>query len=233
MLSIRVFRLFSTTTLRNVETMSLKCLPSASGYDILRDPPNSRHIVWKGKPKTVLCVKNRNNEKSAEKLELVANHLSTNYGMTVLVEPGTVPKLTTDGASNVYSFDVEETEHLGRVLDFVVAIGGGGTLLHAASLCGQTMPPVVGFDMGTVGFLLPFNASNHSILSTLDKVIGCDDGLGHSINDCDDGSVQVESGLSVSERMRLRARVYEGGDTSAPCSSEFYLVNELTVHRWV
>ena len=46
-------------------------------------------------------------------------------------------------------------------VDFCVALGGDGTVLHLTSLFwqDQPLPPVASFAMGTLGFLTPFDAS--------------------------------------------------------------------------
>lgn len=45
------------------------------------------------------------------------------------------------------------------MVDFVITLGGDGTLLFASSLFPKTMPPVLSFHMGTLGFLTPFCAN--------------------------------------------------------------------------
>ena len=43
-----------------------------------------------------------------------------------------------------------------------MTLGGDGTVLHTASLfrADASLPPVIAFAMGTLGFLTPFEASN-------------------------------------------------------------------------
>ena len=48
---------------------------------------------------------------------------------------------------------------INSMVDFVITLGGDGTLLFASSLFPKTMPPVLSFHMGTLGFLTPFCAN--------------------------------------------------------------------------
>ncbi|VDM31510.1 unnamed protein product [Hydatigera taeniaeformis] len=44
-----------------------------------------------------------------------------------------------------------------NLTDMVICMGGDGTLLHVASLFQDTVPPIISFYMGSLGFLTPFN----------------------------------------------------------------------------
>ncbi len=52
-----------------------------------------------------------------------------------------------------------ERHELARVVDFVVAVGGDGTMMHVSSLFERNAPPVLSFCKGTLGFLAPFRTS--------------------------------------------------------------------------
>ncbi len=70
-------------------------------------------------------------------------------------------------------------------VDFIMSLGGDGTLLHVAALFQGIMPPVLSFALGTLGFLTPF--CFHSFEDTL-----------HSVFDGD---------VSVNMRMRLQCEI--------------------------
>ncbi|KAI8910729.1 ATP-NAD kinase-like domain-containing protein [Powellomyces hirtus] len=91
-------------------------------------------------------------------------------------------------------------------LDFIVTLGGDGTVIYTSWLF-QTaqVPPVIAFDLGSLGFLTNFNIAD--IRSVLKRVIGC-----------------RGDGVRVNLRMRLSCTVWKwvdgpvggGGTGSSP-----------------
>lgn len=59
-------------------------------------------------------------------------------------------------------------------VDFVVCLGGDGTILHASSLFQRAIPPVIAFSLGSLGFL-----TNHTLATAEDDlrgvIYGCED----------------------------------------------------------
>jgi hypothetical protein len=45
-------------------------------------------------------------------------------------------------------------------IDFIICLGGDGTLLYASHLFQQSVPPVMAFHLGSLGFLTPFQFDN-------------------------------------------------------------------------
>lgn len=45
-------------------------------------------------------------------------------------------------------------------IDFIICLGGDGTLLYASLLFQQSVPPVMAFHLGSLGFLTPFQFQN-------------------------------------------------------------------------
>lgn len=45
-------------------------------------------------------------------------------------------------------------------IDFIICLGGDGTLLYASLLFQESVPPVMAFHLGSLGFLTPFRFDN-------------------------------------------------------------------------
>jgi len=84
-------------------------------------------------------------------------------------------------------------EHLGRVIDFVITVGGDGTILHTSSLFPKDVPPILSFSKGgTLCFLVPHSTSPSSPLSP------------HS-------HTHISSPIALAEHQKALRETYEGG----------------------
>jgi NAD+ kinase len=94
---------------------------------------------------TVGLVPRREKEATLRLAEELSRWL-TDHGHTALVESesGYSGKERCNGASLVARADL------------LVVLGGDGTLIHAAGLCDQREVPILGVNMGTLGFLTEF-----------------------------------------------------------------------------
>lgn len=69
----------------------------------------------------------------------------------------------------------EERDNLTDRIDFIVCLGGDGTLLYASSLFQQSVPPVMAFHLGSLGFLTPFQFDNfqEQVTNVLEGLSNC------------------------------------------------------------
>ena len=134
-------------------------------------------LRWLQRPRTCLIVKKPNDEKTDEAFYNVIHYLSTEYpDMNIIVEPGTAPLFQSPPfpMPTVYLVPPESSvyDEYNRVVDFAVALGGDGTILHLTSLFPRAVPPIISFSLGTLGFLLPYQIQHYKV--ALRKVIDGD-----------------------------------------------------------
>ncbi|MDE2763812.1 MAG: NAD(+)/NADH kinase [Gemmatimonadota bacterium] len=118
------------------------------------------------------------------------------FGAAVVAEPSLVPLVAGVGATDVGGDDI----------DLLISLGGDGTLLRAArSVFGRGVP-VLGINLGGLGFLT--SVSGTGIESALGRILG--------------GQYAIE------KRRTLEAEVREPG---GEVGSRFHVLNDVAVHN--
>ncbi|XP_027091489.2 NAD kinase 2, chloroplastic [Coffea arabica] len=169
-------------------------------------------LLWKSPPKTVLLLKKLGQELMEEAKE-VARFLYYQEEMHVLVEPevhdifARIP-----GFGFVQTFYSQDTSDLHERVDFVACLGGDGVILHASNIFRDAVPPVVSFNLGSLGFL-----TSHTFED-------CKKDLRQVIN----GNNTVD-GVYITLRMRLRCEIFRNG--KAMPGKLFDVLNEVVVDR--
>jgi NAD+ kinase len=131
---------------------------------------------------------------------------------------GIVPKVTsaeaTETALLVRQFlekkgveVITDEDEIGRSADLVVVLGGDGTLIHAATLLGGRPTPILGVNMGSLGFMTEVPQSG--LYPTLELVLA---GKGN-----------------VSERMKLRVHLHRGGSSQRALDEE--VLNDVVISK--
>ena len=95
----------------------------------------------------------------------------------------------------------------GRAADLVVVLGGDGTLIHAASLLEGRPVPILGVNMGSLGFMT--EVPQTELYTALEQVLA--------------GKAQV------SERMKLRVHLHKGGASERALDSE--VLNDVVIAK--
>ncbi|XP_022870357.1 NAD kinase 2, chloroplastic isoform X1 [Olea europaea var. sylvestris] len=169
-------------------------------------------LLWKSTPKTALLLKKLGQELMEEAKE-VASFLYYQENMNVLVEPevhdifARIP-----GFGFVQTFYSQDTRDLHERVDFVACLGGDGVILHASNLFIGAVPPVVSFNLGSLGFL-----------------------TSHTFQDCKNDLKQVIhgnntlDGVYITLRMRLCCEIFRNG--KAVPGKVFNVLNEVVVDR--
>lgn len=100
-----------------------------------------------------------------------------------------------------------DAEQLGERCDVVIALGGDGTFLAAARAIVKHKVPLIGVNLGRLGFLVDISPS--ALPETLMEIL--------------DGNFSLE------ERYLLRAKIVRGENVI----HEEMAVNEVAIHRWI
>ncbi|KAJ0973197.1 hypothetical protein J5N97_021156 [Dioscorea zingiberensis] len=169
-------------------------------------------LMWKSPPKTVLVLKKLGNELIGETKEVVS-FLYNQEKMNVLVELDVHDILArSPGFGFVQTFYSQDTSDLHERVDFVACLGGDGVILHASNLFRGAVPPVVSFNLGSLGFLTSHTFEEYR--QDLRAVI-------HGNNTLD--------GVYITLRMRLRCEIFRNG--KAMPGKVFDVLNEVVVDR--
>ena len=107
--------------------------------------------------------KQHDDERLASTIDRLARHLRRR-GVSTLFEAHT--------AALLGSGDGQSAEALGTACDLIVVVGGDGTLLHAAREMAAFEVPLVGINLGRLGFLV--DVSPEHIESHLDRILDGD-----------------------------------------------------------
>ncbi|XP_026445638.1 NAD kinase 2, chloroplastic-like isoform X1 [Papaver somniferum] len=169
-------------------------------------------LMWKSPPKTVLLLKKLGNELLEEAKE-VASFLYYQEKMNVLVEPDVHDVFARiPGFGFIQTFYSQDTSDLHERVDFVACLGGDGVILHASNLFRCAVPPVVSFNLGSLGFLTSHTFEDFR--QDLRQVI-----YGNNTLD----------GVYITLRMRLHCEIFRNG--KAMPGKVFDVLNEVVVDR--
>jgi NAD+ kinase len=180
-----------------------------------------------------MALKKLGPDTEAEFTDVVA-HLALEEGLLVLVEPHELEPLLArrpDLAQSVDTYTDAEAPALADAVDFVVCLGGDGLVLHASSLFQRAIPPVISFNLGSLGFL-----TNHLIADyrrDLADVVAGREPLGACAPPPSTASVDGEpgrGGVHITLRMRLECRVVRAG-AADPEPETYEVLNEVVLDR--
>ncbi|XP_011058878.1 PREDICTED: NAD kinase-like isoform X1 [Acromyrmex echinatior] len=128
--------------------------------------PASQRLTWYKPPLSVLVIKKIRDSSVLLPFVQLVTWLIEAKRMVVFVEASVLedPALTRDSRfqsvrDRLQTFR-DGTDDLQDKIDFIVCLGGDGTLLYASLLFQQSVPPVMAFHLGSLGFLTPFEFDN-------------------------------------------------------------------------
>jgi NAD+ kinase len=149
--------------------------------------------------KTIGLIGKYANDQIAGHLDSVAKFLQQK-NLTVFLDQGTADVIKLDGVES------RTREEIGESCDLVIVIGGDGTLLNAARSLAEYEVPLVGVNIGHLGFLtdIPWDHTEQKL------------------NEILSGQHEIE------ERLLLHAKVLREGAHI----SDNIAFNDVVVHKW-
>ncbi|XP_051964282.1 NAD kinase-like isoform X1 [Xyrauchen texanus] len=125
--------------------------------------PASQRLTWNKPPKSVLVIKKIRDASLLQPFKELCFFLAQQKNMIVYMERKALedPAIANDDSfvsvnKNFCTFR-EDYDDISNLVDFIICLGGDGTLLYASSLFQESVPPVMAFHLGSLGFLTPFN----------------------------------------------------------------------------
>lgn len=128
--------------------------------------PASQRLTWYKPPLTVLVIKKVRDAAVIQPFVDLVKWLIVEKRMVVFVELSIMddPVLSNNQSFHPIKEKLmtfrEGKDDLTDKIDFIICLGGDGTLLYASSLFQQSVPPVMAFHLGSLGFLTPFEFDN-------------------------------------------------------------------------
>lgn len=124
-------------------------------------------------------------------------------------------------------------------IDFVACLGGDGVILHASNLFRGAVPPVVSFNLGSLGFLTSHTVCSSNPACEMQTILSshsCYDfrfmlqfeGFRHDLRAVIHGN-NTADGVYITLRMRLRCEILRNG--KAVPGKVFDVLNEVVVDR--
>ncbi|XP_007902133.2 NAD kinase [Callorhinchus milii] len=129
--------------------------------------PTSQRLTWDKPPTNVLVIKKVRDETLLEPFKELCRFLIEEKDLVVFVEKKVVEDalLAKDKTFEVIRQKLspfkEGYDDLSGYIDLIICLGGDGTLLYASSLFQTSVPPVMAFHLGSLGFLTPFKFESY------------------------------------------------------------------------
>ncbi|XP_074544314.1 NAD kinase b isoform X5 [Halichoeres trimaculatus] len=129
--------------------------------------PASQRLTWNKPPVNVLVIRKIRDESLVEPFKELCRFLVEEKQMMVYVErrvadDATLLKDEAFGSiRNQLCTFREGYDDISDCIDLIICLGGDGTLLYASSLFQGSVPPVMAFHLGSLGFLTPFKFESY------------------------------------------------------------------------
>lgn len=176
-------------------------------------------LQWESPPSTVFVIKKFRDLNVTLQLKSIVSWLITERHLNVYIESSVSqdealtqdPEFASTILPRLLPLDSYNVGALAEEIDFIICLGGDGTILYASSLFQARCPPVMSFHMGSLGFLMPFDVKNFK--EKIDSVL--------------------KGECLVTMRMRLECFIFRGENNirASLTTSTFHALNEIVIDR--
>ncbi|KAM6948810.1 NAD kinase b [Aplochiton taeniatus] len=141
-------------------------LPNPTSVMHIQDPASQR-LTWNKPPVNVLVIRKIRDESLVEPFKELCRFLVEEKDMMVYVERRVADDATLSedepfgSIRNQLCTFREGYDDISDCIDLIICLGGDGTLLYASSLFQGSVPPVMAFHLGSLGFLTPFKFESY------------------------------------------------------------------------
>ncbi|PWA34039.1 NAD kinase 1 [Artemisia annua] len=171
-------------------------------------------LKWESPPQTVLIITKPNSSSVKVICAEMVRWLREKH-LNIYVEPRVRTELVAESSyyNFVQTWKIEDgISLLHEKVDFVVTLGGDGTVLWAASMFKGPVPPIVPFSLGSLGFMTPFYSEKYK--ECLKSIL--------------------QGPISITLRHRLQCHVIrEAAKTEYETEEPILVLNEVTIDRGI
>lgn len=160
-----VARLFSATARRS-EILDVATLPDRIVPHYQQTSTSSLlSLQWPRPPRNILLMPKLYAPQVTVSAVEFAKHIHSNYpGLNLVFEAHVAQSIHETLPFPIYTTEPSDgTQQFAKKIDLVTTMGGDGTILRAASLFSthHSVPPILSFSMGTLGFLGEWKFEEH------------------------------------------------------------------------
>jgi len=155
-------------------------------------------LIWNSSPESVLILL-KPDESLVPAYVRAIRYLIDEKGLKIYAEKKVAQRFAESESLDLIPFSNDQP------VDFIITMGGDGLLMYANTLFSEAVPPVLCFNMGSLGFLTPFQYTDFK--DEVDRVL-----IGN---------------IMLSLRMRLQCTIYKEGKALA----EYSVLNEVVLDR--
>lgn len=167
---------------------------------------NNVMIITKARDNSLVYLTNEMTEWLLTEFQHLVVFVDTKLSHSARFNAPAIASAVPNGELRLRYWDKNMIKNNDIPFDFVITLGGDGTVLHASTLFQNVVPPILSFSLGSLGFLTCFAYENfRDVLKNA-----------------------IEKGVNTDLRMRFTCRVH---NSKGDLVCEQQVLNELTVDR--